>query len=178
MSNEQSVAQLSEVYGRQDPEIHHSLWYTFAKQAESSPDAVAVLSLWQEGSDSTLYDGGRVTFSGLKRGAELIARSIHRHCSNGAILAILGNSMEWAFMLWTAARLHVPFAGVDPRSRHQDLRHYIEAMQPTVVVVQHAEAANSLNALLDEFPCIICRVTCTRNCPGNWKSLHSFLTPG
>jgi hypothetical protein len=112
LPNKSIKTHLAEVCGSQGVNVNHSLWDTFSTLAKNNPDSNAVLSIWQESDTDQLFDGGRVTFSGLKSGAELIARSVFPDYNKGAILVVTGNSMHWALMLWVAARLQVPFTSV------------------------------------------------------------------
>ena len=88
------------------------------------------------------------SYKELQEAASSLAVILHGYgVKHGSTIAcFLWNSVELTVLCWAAAALNASFAPVDPRSieRSSQLKHILETLTVDVIVVQHAEAASTL----------------------------------
>jgi acyl-CoA synthetase (AMP-forming)/AMP-acid ligase II len=95
----------AQVYGLHN--LHRNLWHLFADVAYQFPDREVVVSRWQR---------LRWTYSELLEITEILARwLVSSGCSKGDyLIAIVGNSAEWALCFWAAVRMGMIFVPLNP----------------------------------------------------------------
>lgn len=160
---------LAEAHG---PELNtepRSLWKLLQEGVEKNPDGLA-LACPQHPSkylspSPTSTNGHHATerdeindhlewsYSQLSQKAELLADRIHglgASLQGATVVPFLGSGPEWALWFWSAAKLNMPIAAVDPKVLFTDIATpraketqdaYIKALRPHVVVVHDDIAA-------------------------------------
>ncbi|KAK2603240.1 hypothetical protein N8I77_009711 [Diaporthe amygdali] len=165
---------LAESYGPQRNAQARSLWQLLQEGAQQNPDGLALAcpqydakylsppaaatNGYHSNGDSGGHDGFEWSFSQISRHAELLANRLHEygaHEEGATIVPFLASGPEWALLFWTAAKLNMPIAAVDPKilfsetsrtgvSQIQDS--YVKTLRPHIVIVQDDLAA----AVFDE----------------------------
>jgi len=112
-----------------------TLWDLLSSGASKNEDAIAVHSAHQN---------VQLTFRQLLDSSERIANSWRDTEVQGPVLVLVGNCVEFVQLLWTAARLGVPFCPVNPKSNKELLQHYIDSVKPEVIVVHNSTISYAL----------------------------------
>ncbi|KAH7311552.1 hypothetical protein B0I35DRAFT_357824 [Stachybotrys elegans] len=170
----------SEIHGDACPDLHLSLWDIFSKTVSTNPEGEAVVSLWQP--DPTTHAAGhdepcRWTYRQLQSKAQDLASVLYSSgCRPGMRLAALvGNSAEWALLFWTAARLRMAFAPIDPRVSARDVEHMLSSVRPQVLVAQDADTAAAADKLALDVAHDVVYIQCAGETSGPWKTLQHVL---
>ncbi|KAH8899808.1 acetyl-CoA synthetase-like protein [Thozetella sp. PMI_491] len=193
--DDETHQELAECHGLPLENLDRDIWDLFARTADQYPDHEAVVSLWQaelgqgvlashetnmphpssDAEDATEETGPvRWTYRDLLHRSESLARWLQeRGCSTGMrLVAVLWNSAEWALCFWTAARLGMVFVPLDPRLLGADAAHFINATDPTVIVVQDSDAEETLQksapASLASIPV---KISCSTSPGDGWTPL-------
>ncbi|KAF4450084.1 hypothetical protein F53441_6728 [Fusarium austroafricanum] len=174
---------ISEVYGDPVLDLHLTLWDLFEAAAASTPDADAIVSLWQlhqhlsndhhQTPNGTNESCLRWSYSELKAKAEQLAESLQKlGCREGMRLAVvLGNCAEWGLFFWAAAKLRMAFVPLDA-TVPRDAKITMLSVKPHVVVAQDAEGAKALDLSDAQVP--VC-ILCTGEKFDNWMELSHAL---
>lgn len=195
---------LAESHGSKRDAPAKSLWGILQEGAKKNPDGLALacpsssFSLPQEeanGQKSTeevkLEGNLEWSFSQLSRRAELLASTLRGYLTcdgGGTIVPFLASGPEWALLFWTAAKLNMPIAALDPKvllSRDEETQNsYLETLRPRVIVVLDDQAALAVDSACERLghqPALKIIVT-----PGStpyqtddqesWKFLHELLS--
>lgn len=187
------LAHVAECHGELLDFPASSIWNLFVKTVKSHPHRDAVVSLWQTDVNSLgqleeKQDTQKVPpivrwrYSDLYREAELVASSLEaRGCVPGMpLVALLGNSAEWALFFWAAVRLRMPFVPLDPRALADvDVMHkMLHLLKPGVIVVSNTKAAQALagSNAVTEARMRICTSWPERALEG-WTSLSALCGP-
>lgn len=161
---------LAESFGPQRSSQPRSLWQLLQEGVEKNPDGLAVACphhateyLSPSAHDTNGYsstENGEIrgslewSYSQLSRHAELLAKNIQQHGAyrqGATIVPFLPSGPEWTLVFWTAAKLSMPIAAVDPkvlfteetRSGGNILQDsYVKTLSPHIVIVQDDLAAS------------------------------------
>ena len=180
---------VAEIHGELVPDLHLSLWDLFYRTAIRFPEREAVVSLWQgqdlnalrpEENEASSQAVGclRWTYHNLhKKTNQLAAELKDMNCQPGMqIAAVLWNSAEYTLFYWVAAKLGMTFIPIDPRNL-QETRAMIASVHPTVLVVQDAQIAASIDEW-SETSGINIRIQTQDALKQGWIDLTSLLHKG
>ncbi|KAF4338496.1 long-chain-fatty-acid ligase [Fusarium beomiforme] len=177
---------VSEVFGHPVQDLHLTLWDLFQNAAASSPDADALVSLWQphshlsnddhQTSNGTSEPYLRWSYLQLKEKAELIAESLRKlGCREGMRLAVvLGNCAEWGLLFWAAAKIRMAFVPLDA-TVPRDAKKTILSVKPQVVVAQDVECTKALDLSDAQISQSTVFILCTGDSLNNWLTLSDLL---
>ncbi|RKL36318.1 hypothetical protein BFJ72_g8447 [Fusarium proliferatum] len=185
-SNDEST--ISEVFGHPILDLHLTLWDLFQDAAHLSPDADAIVSLWQphnhlsndqhQAPTGTTEPYLRWSYSQLRDKAERLAESLERlGCREGMRLAVvLGNCAEWGLFFWAAAKLRMAFVPLDA-TVPLDAKKTILSVKPHVLVAQDTKGAKALDLSDAQIPQSSICILCTESDLDSWHTLSALLKP-
>lgn len=159
------MAKMSEYYG-DPPSIPSSLWAMFDACAEKNMDSIALTVMHQPAnhlshlrpSSSNMSSGVKClqwTFADLRHAAISVARVFHKKGAErgSTIVTLIPNGVECVLLFWVAVALQLTLAPLDPRlldvGREQQLRDYMERLQPAIVVVPGGDGAGAVDQALE-----------------------------
>lgn len=136
--------------------LPQTLWSSLTQAATFHSGRPAVVSMQQPFDllsmvDSTLRPlEKRLSWSyrQLQEGADLLAKCLY-HCgvrSGMSVAVLLHNCAEWSLMFWACTELRVTYVPLDPRSlsRKDEVRHYLDVIQPSVLVASDEAMVSEL----------------------------------
>ncbi|KAL9566873.1 hypothetical protein ACKAV7_008937 [Fusarium commune] len=185
-SNNEST--ISEVFGHPILDLHLTLWDLFQDAAHSSPDADAIVSLWQPhnhlSNDQHQAPSGtnepylKWSYSQLKDKAERLAESLEKlGCREGMRLAVvLGNCAEWGLFFWAAAKIRMAFVPLDA-TVPLDAKKTMLSVKPQVLVAQDADSAKALDLPEAQISRSSICILCTGSDLDSWLKLSDLLKP-
>lgn len=162
---------LAESHGRSRNLPTKSLWQLLQEGVAQNPDGLAlacppfateylspaaqVANGYHDGCDAGTGSGGNLewSYNQLSSYAEHLASKIRDHgafCQGATVVPFLATGPEWALIFWTAARLSMPIAAVDPkilspetaRSGGKELQDsYLKTLRPHIIIVEGNVAA-------------------------------------
>jgi acyl-CoA synthetase (AMP-forming)/AMP-acid ligase II len=158
---------MAEVNGLDSLDINQSLGRLLWNCVEKRPHDIAVVSTWQVAGDTHV----KWSYESLSSMATSLANVLQILDQRGShVFAVLGNSAEWALVLWSAAKTGRTFICVDPRTRPDDMCYFLQLIQPTVLIVQSDETAENLDNLQPSANCI--KLTCSPTSRNGWQCLY------
>ncbi|KAK4442277.1 hypothetical protein QBC34DRAFT_444296 [Podospora aff. communis PSN243] len=177
---------LSESFGEEIDDHLATLWDIWTASATKSPDAEALVSMWQTESsaweitpitpeDTTPPPYLRWSYRDIYTRASALASTLSsRGVKPGDRIAVfLWNSAEYPLFLWAAAKLGAVFCPLDPRVITTDGTALLAATSPTVIVVQDEAGAASLPSL----PSPPFLIQCSGPPTPTFTPLSSLLSP-
>ncbi|KAL1854468.1 putative NRPS-like protein biosynthetic cluster [Diaporthe australafricana] len=161
---------LAESFGSERSSQPRSLWQLLQEGVDKNPNGLALACphhatkyLSPSARDTNGYhptENGEAhgnlewSYSQLSRYAEHFAKELQQHgaqCQGATIVPFLPSGPEWALVFWTAAKLSMPIAAVDPkvlfseetRSGGNGMQDsYVKTLRPHIVIVQDDLAAS------------------------------------
>jgi len=175
------------------PEINDhlaTLWDIWTTSAAKTPDAEALVSMWQTESPTwtitpiipnpddhtTPSPYIRWTYRDLYARSSALASQLEAHGvkPGDRVALFLWNSAEWALFAWASARLGAVLCPLDPRVIATDGQSLLSATTPAVIVVQDEAGTAALS--IPDLP-IKLLIQCSGSLlQPNYTSLSSLLT--
>lgn len=184
---------LSEAYG-EAAVFDKSFWQLFSSTARVCPDRLALVSAHQPCDHiEDIFPSptrGRVdqrcsiwTYGRLLQAAESLSALLSSvgFQPGDIVVVMLLNSVEWAVVCWSCARLGITFAPLDPRlaERQREFRHVLETLKPRGIIVADRAASELLNQSCSDLlfrPEVILRATWTNeSVTEGWSSVEQAL---
>ena len=184
-------SRLAFVHGAVVPGHPQHLYALLSQAAHQYADKPALVSLYQSDglfpSVNNSYQSNsphelRWTYAQLLNGANCLAASLYNQGvrEGDSIAVFLDNCGESALLLWAAARLSARFVSLDSRSlsRSREIQHYLDVLQPRVIVVQDETCTQIMDSNLPAQTQASVKITVRRDATPikGWQVLGDLVT--
>lgn len=158
---------LAEIDGGNGPPVHPSIWAALEEGVNLRPNHPAIIAMHQSGQHLSALVGPRNTtetslkhltwsYEQLRLGASrtasvLSSKGVQR---GSKLVTMIPDCGEWCLLFWAAALMEVTLVPLDARltepSRKQDLKYFLETLEPSIVVVNDVDGTKAVDALFTE----------------------------